>query len=123
MSCNHIYCDVCDKLFKTYTALNVHLQHSIRHSDDSDDDEEDAVDDCPDGWEEELAGQIEREACARQVEEKFTTDHEEDKRLANVQRRQAMLNFIARRNRGVPSVSRSYYCPVCLSHPKSVASL
>lgn len=68
LSCNHIYCAVCDKLFKTYAALKVHLEYSIRHSDDSDDDDEDAVDDLPDGWEEELAEQLERETCALQVE-------------------------------------------------------
>ncbi|KAG6875239.1 hypothetical protein C0993_010173, partial [Termitomyces sp. T159_Od127] len=91
LSSNHIYCALCDKLFKTYAALNVHLEHSIRHSDDSDDDDEDAVDDRPDGWEEELAEQLEREACAKLVEEQFTVDPEEDKKFSNVQRRQALL--------------------------------
>ncbi|KAG6873286.1 hypothetical protein C0995_000721 [Termitomyces sp. Mi166 len=88
---NHIYCDHCDKHFKTYAALKVHLEHSVRHSDDSDDDVEDAVDYRPDGWEEELAEQLQKEECAKHVEEQFTVDPEEEKRLSNVQRRQAML--------------------------------
>ncbi|KAG6918580.1 hypothetical protein DXG01_013382 [Tephrocybe rancida] len=90
-SSSHIYCSVCDKNFKSVAALNVHLEHSIRHSDDSDDDDEDAVDDRPEGWEEELAETLDKEERARQKEEAFTVDSAEEGRLTGVQRRKAML--------------------------------
>ncbi|KAG6827680.1 hypothetical protein H0H92_010811 [Tricholoma furcatifolium] len=117
---SHIYCADCNIHFKSVAALSIHYENSIRHSDDSDDERERET--RPPGWEEELAEKRAKEERARQVEESIPEDPSEEAKLTGAQRRQALLNFMARRKRGDAKDVRSYSCPICLASPKDVSA-
>ncbi|KAF5386865.1 hypothetical protein D9615_002085 [Tricholomella constricta] len=135
-SSKHHYCRACDKLFKTPSGLRVHLEQSAFHNDDSDDEGDD--DGLAEGWEDEVARRQDEAERRNQTEEEIAIEEAEVKQLSSIQRRAAMMNFMARRMRSaavtttthtntytpevVQTPAHSYSCPVCLTCPKTVSA-
>ncbi|KAG5636557.1 hypothetical protein DXG03_004712, partial [Asterophora parasitica] len=142
LSSKHHYCEDCDKSFRSAAGLRVHFQESRAHGggdsdeyDSDDDDEGDWDSHLPPGWEDEVVRRQEEQERANQTEEPINvTEEAKESGLTPIQRKAALMNFMARRRRAAevarmnpeaapaPKKSYKHTCPVCLTAKKKNSS-
>ncbi|KAF9262162.1 hypothetical protein L218DRAFT_868410 [Marasmius fiardii PR-910] len=119
LSSRHNYCRGCDKSFKTASGFRVHMEYAPCHREDFDDDDAEYDDSIyPQGWEDEWAARLDRQA---HKEDPIITRNGSNTSMSRVEVGKSIL-ALKKRIVSKPPKKVTQSCPICLSTSKSMSA-